>query len=416
MITKITREELQQKLEHPKRSVVLDVLSPEDYRLAHIPGALNLPRDQVRTLASDLVARKDLEVIVYSAGPACHASENVADQLTAMGYTDVRHYAGGKSDWLQSGLPVASEEARNNANAEEIETMPANKPMTKILLDGGDPDETQRIRDRLGFLDGQTTNPTLVATNPDVQGRIVSGHRLSIGEQKEEYKRIVQKISPLIGSGGVSLEVFADFNTTAEQMVSQGEEMYSWIPNACIKYPCIPEGLRAAKISVERDMRVNMTLCFSQAQAAAVYAATKSSKQPVYVSPFVGRLDDRGDDGMQVVRNIKEMYRQGDGHVHVLVASVRKMDHLLYAFALSAELATVPAKILEEWAAGKLAVPGKDFVYRPLGKNGKPLRPVPYQQLDLNASWETFDLKHELTDKEIRKFVDDYRSTLAPAA
>jgi transaldolase len=173
--------------------------------------------------------------------------------------------------------------------------MPTNRPITKILLDGGDPDETLRIRNLLGFLDGQTTNPTFVAKNPDVQRRIASGHKLSREEQKEKYKQIVQKISPLVGSAGVSIEVFADFDTTAEQMVAQGEEMFSWIPNAYIKYPCIREGLRAAKISVERNMRVNMTLCFSQAQAAAVYAATRGSKEPVYVSPFVGRLDDRGD-------------------------------------------------------------------------------------------------------------------------
>src|SRR5437660_213433 len=186
--------------------------------------------------------------------------------------------------------------------------MPGVRPLTKILVDGGDPDETLRIRNLLGFLDGQTTNPTFVAKNPDVQRRIASGHKLSREEQKEEYKQIVQRISPLVGSAGVSIEVFADFNTPAEQMVAQGEEMFSWIPNAYIKYPCIREGLRAAKMSVERNMRVNMTLCFSQAQAAAVHVATKNSKEPVYVSPFVGRLDDRGDNGMQVVENIKKTY------------------------------------------------------------------------------------------------------------
>jgi transaldolase len=295
--------------------------------------------------------------------------------------------------------------------------MPANRPAaTKVLLDGGDPDETLRIRNLVGFLDGQTTNPTFVSKNPDVQRRIASGHKLSREEQKEEYKQIVQKISPLVGSAGVSIEVFADFKTTAEQMVAQGEEMFSWIPNAYIKYPCIREGLRAAQLSVERKMRVNMTLCFSQSQAAAVYAATRSSKEPVYVSPFVGRLDDRGDDGMQVVRNIKQMYQQGDGHVHVLAASLRKIDHLLYAFALGVELTTAPAKILEEWAGAEYPVPEKDFVYTAVDKNGKPLRPIPYQQLDLDGPWDTFDLKHELTDKGIRKFVEDYESTLAPAA
>src|SRR6266568_4325685 len=208
--------------------------------------------------------------------------------------------------------------------------MVTNKPATKILLDGGDPDETLRIRNLLGFLDGQTTNPTFVAKNPDVQRRITSGRKLTREEQKQEYKEIVRKISPLVGTAGVSIEVFADFNTTAEQMLAQGEEMFSWIPNAYIKYPCIREGLRAAKMSVEGNMRVNMTLCFSQSQAAAVYAATKGSKQPVSVSPFVGRLDDLGDDGMQVVRNIKKMFEPGDGHVQVLAASLRGIDHLLY--------------------------------------------------------------------------------------
>jgi transaldolase len=134
------------------------------------------------------------------------------------------------------------------------------------------------------------------------------------------------------------------------------------------------------------------------------------------VSPFVGRLDDRGDNGMEVVGNIEEMYRQGDGHVLVLAASLRKIDHLLYAFGLGVELVTAPARILEEWAAAKFTVPGKDFVYKALDKNGKSLRSIPYQKLDLNAPWESFDLNHELTDQGIRKFGEDYKSTLAPAA
>ena len=216
---------------------------------------------------------------------------------------------------------------------------------TKILLDGGDPDETMRVKALLGFLDGQTTNPTFVAKNPDVQRRIAAGHKLSPEEQNQEYRKIVQKISPLAGKAGVSIEVFADFDTTAEQMLAQGEDMYSWIPNAYIKYPCIREGLRAARLSVEKNIRVNMTLCFSQEQAAAVYAATKGAQEPVYVSPFVGRLDDRGENGMDLIWNIKKMYEQGDGHVHVLTASLRRLDHLLYAMALGSELVTSPAKI-----------------------------------------------------------------------
>ena len=293
--------------------------------------------------------------------------------------------------------------------------MPNNRPNTKILLDGGDPEESKTIRKLLGFLDGQTTNPTYVSKNPEVQQRMASGHRFSPDEQKDEYRKIVQQISPLVGDAGVSIEVFADFDTKAEQMLEQGEEMFSWIPNAYIKYPCLHEGLRAAQISVERGMRVNMTLCFSQEQAAAVYAATKGARDPVYVSPFVGRLDDRGDNGMDVVRNIKRMYAQGDGHVHVLAASLRRLDHLLYAFALGAELATAPAKLLQEWASRDLVQPGPEFKYEPV-VDGKRLGEIPYKNLKLTDSWESFDIHHELTDKGIRKFVEDYRSTLQTAA
>ena len=223
--------------------------------------------------------------------------------------------------------------------------MLANKPRTKILVDGGDPEETRPVKELIGFVDGQTTNPSLIAKNPEIQQLLASGHTLSPQEEKDEYKKIVRAISPLVGEAGVSIEVFADIGTPAEEMLAQGEEMFSWISNAYIKYPCTYEGLRAAQLSVARQIRVNMTLCFSQEQAAAVYAATKGSKAPVYVSPFVGRLDDHGENGMDLVKNIKNMYRNGDGHVHVLAASIRHIDHLLASFALGVELATVPAKV-----------------------------------------------------------------------
>ena len=203
----------------------------------------------------------------------------------------------------------------------------------KILVDGGDPEETARVKRLVGYVDGQTTNPTLIAKNPEVRTLVSSGHKLTSREELEEYKKIVQTISPLVGDAGVSIEVYADFDTTGEEMLAEGREMFSWIPNAYVKYPCTHEGLRAAQISVREGMRVNMTLCFSQQQAAAVYAATKESRAPVYVSPFVGRLDDRGENGMDLVKNIKRMYEAGDGHVHVLAASVRHLQHLLGAFA-----------------------------------------------------------------------------------
>ena len=294
--------------------------------------------------------------------------------------------------------------------------MLTNKPKTKILVDGGDPDETLRVKKLLGFVDGQTTNPTLIAKNPEIQQRIASGHSLTSQQEKDEYRKIVEAISPLVGDAGVSIEVFADLNTSAEEMLSQGEEMFAWIPNAYIKYPCTHEGLKAAERSVRQQIRVNMTLCFSQEQAAAVYAATKGSKEPVYVSPFVGRLDDRGENGVDLVKNIKTMYRAGDGHVHLLAASIRHVDHLLAAFALRSELATVPAKVLEKWAASNFPMPPHDFTYTALGAAGNPLKPFPYNELDLNRRWQNFDITHELTTKGIQMFVADYRSTLKRSA
>jgi len=294
--------------------------------------------------------------------------------------------------------------------------MLTNRPKTKILVDGGDPEETLRIKSLIGFVDGQTTNPSLIAKNPEIQRRLASGHQLSEQEEKDAYKKIVQSISPLVGDAGVSIEVFADLDTRAEEMLAQGEEMFTWISNAYVKYPCTHEGLRAAEMSVQKNIRVNMTLCFSQAQAAAVYAATRGSKEPVYISPFVGRLDDQGEDGMDLVRNIKKMYERGDGHVHVLAASIRTINHLLCSFVLGAVLATVPSKVLQEWAEAGFPMPEQYFLYKGVDAKGKGLKPIPYKELDLNLPWESFDLAHELTTKGIKKFVADYQSTLKRSA
>jgi transaldolase len=203
--------------------------------------------------------------------------------------------------------------------------------------------------------------------------------------------------------------------TDAEKMIAQGEEMFSWVPNAYIKYPCTTQGLRAAEQSVQRKIRVNITLCFSQDQAAAVYAATKGSNDPVYVSPFIGRLDDHGENGMDLVRNIKDMYRNGDGHVHVLAASIRSVGHLLNAFALNAELVTVPGKVLEEWADAGFPSATADFARNGEFTSGKPLRAILYRELDLSRPWQTFNITHELTTQGIQKFVADYESTLKSA-
>lgn len=290
------------------------------------------------------------------------------------------------------------------------ETTTQGKRHSKILVDGGDPQETTRIRQLIGFVDGQTTNPSLIAKNPEVVHLVESGHRLTEGEEAAEYRKIVQAISPLVGDAGVSIEVFADLNTTADEMLDQGREMNSWISNAYIKYPCTAEGLEAAQRSVAEGIRVNITLCFSQQQAAAVYAATKGSRAPVYVSPFVGRLEDIGQNGVDLVRNIKRMFDQSDHHVFVLAASIRNVQQVLYALHVRSELVTVPGKILEQWAKEGMPMPGDDFMYKSVGAE------IPYEELHLGQPWEQFNIEHELTRKGIQKFVSDYQSTLRRAS
>ena len=256
----------------------------------------------------------------------------------------------------------------------------------KIFLDSGDVEETKQAIALLGFLDGQTTNPTLIAKNPATAGK-----KFTKEEIFSFYRSIVEQISALIPNGSVSIEVYADKSTTADEMFKQGKEMFSWIPNAHIKYSITKAGLEAAQKSIAEGMKVNMTLCFTQEQAAAVYAATLGAKKgAVFISPFVGRLDDIGENGMDLVRNILEMYRQGDGpsprrsglrprgggHVEVLTASVRNLSHFLKAKSLGSDIITAPLKVLRQWAE------------------------------------QDFDINHELTDVGIKRFSSDWNNLI----
>lgn len=282
------------------------------------------------------------------------------------------------------------------------------KDGTKIFLDGGDPDETVQIKDLLGFVDGQTTNPSLIAKNPEAQARIERGERFTERELLDFYRDVVRKTSELVPRhGSVSIEVYADAKTPAEQMVEQGREMNTWIPNAHIKLPIIPEGLKAAECLVKDGIRVNLTLCFSQEQAAAVHAATRGA-QPgqVFVSPFVGRLDDNGYNGMDVVTNIHHMFRDADSHVQLLAASLRSLEHLYACLQLGVDLVTVPFKVLKEW--GQFGAPNPpEFTYRP-----GDLARIPNQVHDLNRGWREFLIKHPQTDQGLAKFAADWQSLL----
>lgn len=279
---------------------------------------------------------------------------------------------------------------------------------TRIFLDGGDPDETRALLDQLGFLDGQTTNPTLIGKNPEARKRLEQGKKFTDQEILGFYRGVVTTISNLLPDGFVSVEVFADQMTAAETMLRQGREMFSWVSNAHIKFPSSREGLKAAEQAVKEGMRVNMTLCFSQAQAAAVYSATLGARRgDVFVSPFVGRLDDRGRNGMDVVGNIIAMYKLGDGHVEVLTASVRNLDHLLFALKLGSDIVSAPYEILTAWGEQGMPIPAGEYVYR-----AKDLKPIPYHEVSLLKPWQEYDISHDLTEKGMERFSADWNALI----
>jgi transaldolase len=283
---------------------------------------------------------------------------------------------------------------------------------TKIFLDSGDPKETKELLHVLGFLDGQTTNPSLIAKNPKAQERLAKGKKFSKDEVMSFYKDVVNEISAMIPEGSVSVEVDADAQSDADTLFEQGRMMFSWIPNAHIKYPTTASGLEAAERAVKEGMRVNMTLVFSQKQAAAVYTATKDSGSQtlqglknVFVSPFIGRLDDIGENGMDLIKNIAKMYEESDHHVATLAASIRSYDHLLASFAVGADMVTAPLKIYKEWAEKGMPVPDKEYVY-----SSSDLSPINYSELDLSKDWRSYNITHPLTDKGLQRFSDDWNN------
>lgn len=279
----------------------------------------------------------------------------------------------------------------------------------KIFADTGDPQEVEEILDFLRFLDGVTTNPTLIARHPEVQKRLKEGNKFSREEVKHFYKEIVVEVSKLIPKGSVSIEVYADKNTIKEEMLKEAREFFDWIPNAHIKLPITRYGLEAAEEAIKEGIRVNMTLCFSQQQAAAVYAATRGAKiGQVFISPFVGRLDDQGRNGMDLIENIIVMYRKGDGHVEVLTASVRNFEHFIYALKLKSDIITSPIKILKEWKNKNLMPSPPNYLYEAKNK----LDVILYQELDLDRDWQEFNIQHELTDKGLESFASDWNSLI----
>ena len=187
----------------------------------------------------------------------------------------------------------------------------------KFFIDTADVKEI-REANALGILDGVTTNPTLVAKS----GR--------------PFKDVAAEICKLV-KGPVSLEVTA---LDAEGMLVQAKELLKYGENVVIKLPLIPEGLKACKRLTSDGVKTNVTLCFSPVQAllAAKAGAT-------YVSPFVGRLDDIGQDGMQIIADIRKIYDNYGFETQILAASIRHPIHVHQAALMGADVSTIPFKV-----------------------------------------------------------------------
>jgi transaldolase len=200
----------------------------------------------------------------------------------------------------------------------------------KIFIDTADVNE---IRDAasLGVLDGVTTNPSLVAK---------SGRKM---------RDVLSEICEIV-RGPVSAEVLT---TEVDSMLDEARELSAIAPNIVIKLPLTTDGLRATKALSDEGIETNVTLCFSplQAMLAAKAGAT-------YVSPFVGRLDDIGHDGMGLVEQIIEIYGHYDMSTQVLVASVRSPTHVLEALRMGADVATIPFKVIGQLARHPLTDAG----------------------------------------------------------
>lgn len=193
----------------------------------------------------------------------------------------------------------------------------------KFFVDTADINEIKELAET-GLLDGVTTNPSLVAK---------SGH--------DSFIDLIKEICDIV-DGPVSAEVAAtDFDT----MLKEGQKLAAIAPNVAVKVPLTPDGLRVCKKLADQGTMVNVTLCFSAAQAilAAKAGAT-------FISPFVGRLDDISHDGLQLIEDIVEIYDQYPAiTTEVLVASVRNPLHVIEAAKMGAHVATIPPKVIHQF-------------------------------------------------------------------
>ncbi|MCC7035820.1 MAG: fructose-6-phosphate aldolase [Alphaproteobacteria bacterium] len=201
----------------------------------------------------------------------------------------------------------------------------------KFFVDTGDIAEIKDLAST-GLLDGVTTNPTLIA------------------QSGKNFLKLIAEICEVV-DGPVSAEVAA---TDYATMLKEGQKLAKIAKNVAVKVPLTPDGLKVCKALSDNGTQVNVTLCFSSAQAilAAKAGAT-------FISPFVGRLDDVGQDGTQLIKDIVQIYKQYPNFkTEVLIASIRHPIHLVDAAKVGAHVATIPPKVIRQLYAHPLTDKG----------------------------------------------------------
>lgn len=200
----------------------------------------------------------------------------------------------------------------------------------KIFIDSGDIGEIKEAA-QMGAIDGVTTNPSLLA------------------KAGKPIRQAILEICEVV-DGPVSAEVLS---TDTEGMLKEGRELAKLHPNVVVKIPLIVDGLKATRVLSSENIKTNVTLCFSSAQA--VLAAKAGA---TYISPFVGRIDDLAEDGMKLIEQLVTIYGNYDFETEILVASVRHPVHFVQAALLGADVATLPFKVITQLAQHPLTDSG----------------------------------------------------------
>ncbi|MDM5224480.1 fructose-6-phosphate aldolase [Peribacillus sp. NJ11] len=210
----------------------------------------------------------------------------------------------------------------------------------KFFLDTANIEEIKRIV-KLGLVNGITTNPSIIA------------------KEGADFKTRIQDICALV-SGPVSAEVIG---LTAEEMINEGREIASWAENIVVKIPMTEAGLEATYQLTKEGIKTNVTLIFTEAQGlmAAKAGAT-------YISPFIGRLDDIGADGLGLVKNLKTILSTYQYETEIIAASIRNLDHLVQSAVAGAHIATIPGNILPSLWSHPLTTSGIETFMKDWGK------------------------------------------------